>query len=347
MNLIARQFGYNAVYQEEAKDGTEGAAAGDRGDDYAAPPEDKDTVVDPKVAEAKAAEDKAAADKVAKDAEDKKRADEKAARDAGVTIPKARFDEALGKERARATAAEKALADLRGAQQSATTAEALKTLEGEIEKLEDSLEAKMTEGTPEERKALRAQIRAKTAELTRAEVNSRALEASAVAIEQVNYNALVGSLEAEYSFLVPETDGFDEKAAVEVMELKFAYESAGLGSTDALKKAVATLKHKLDGVKAELDKPAAEAKAKAEADAKAKATAAETVKKAEDAAKVAEEARRAAAVEKGVDAKGKVPPSTTVAGTPDTKVVARDVSKMSDADFDKLNDDEKKKLRGD
>lgn len=351
---FARQFGYHAAYQEEAKDGEQGGGGGaaDRGDDFVEP--DGDAAAK-EAAEKKAADEKAAAekkeadDKAAREAEEKRVA-EKKERDAKVSIPKDRFDEAVGKERARAEAAEKARAELEEKLAAHAKGADVAKLQKEISDLEDALEAKMAEGTPAERKAIREQIRAKQDLLVDARVNARALEATAVAIEQGNYNTEVARLESKYPFLnVDLKDEFDQDLADEVMDLKGAYEAAGLGSTAALQKAVKTLGHKLDAkageAKAAAEKADAEAKEKEAQAAKVKKAEEDAAKAAEEKAKAEEEKRRAAAVEKGQQAKKDSAPGTS--GQGEVKTGERDVKKMSDSEFDKLDDAEKKRLRGD
>lgn len=332
--IDARQFTVQRGYHEEAKDGGDGGGGVvDRGDDLPQADVAADAV--------KAAADKAAAEaKVAADAkvaEDAKRAAEKAEREKGVQIPKERFDAAVAKERQRAEAAEKkaeaALAELAT---KATTVD-VKKLEGELDTLEEALDKALAESDPAERKRLRGEIRAKTAQITDARVEARAAAGTAIAIEQIRYDAVVSSLETEYSFLNPDVETtFDVVLATEVMELKTAFEHAGMGSAAALKKAVGTLKHKLDAKKA----PAKD-EATAEAAKKAEEEKAAAAKKAEEV----EEKRRADAVAAGLEAKKGTPPTGT--GTVDKTLTDVKVGELSEEAFDKLPEAEKKRLRGD
>lgn len=321
---FARQYGYHAAYQEEAKGEGDGGG-GDRGDDVVL--EDKvDDEVDPAVAAKKAADEADAA--------------AKAAKDEGKFIPKSRFDEATKKERARAEAAEARAAALEAEAAKRAVKLDLAKIEGEIDALEDALEAKMVEGTPAERKELRKQIRVKQEQVAEARADARHMQTAAIAIEQTRYDAVVERLEEKYEFLnFDNKEAFDEELASEVMDLKTAYEATGLGSAAALKKAVSTLGHKLEAkVEAAKPKQKAEEKGAEEKDPAA-------AKKIKEAEETAAAARRAAAVGKGLEAKEKLPPPP--AGKADRTTKEVDVTRLSDADFDKLSDEEKKRLRGD
>lgn len=346
---FARQFQVHRGYQEEAKGSEEGGGGGDRGDDFVPTEDAGDDAA--KAAEAKAAEEKAAAEKKAaedKAAEDKKRAEEKAEREKDVSIPKSRFDEAVRKERAEAEKARAQAKELEEKLRAQESGADVKKIQEDLDALEDKLEAAMTEGTPEQRKALRKQIREKEDALVDARVNERSVIATAVAIEQIRYDAEVSVLEREYPFLnVDEDETFDAELATELMDLKGAYEQTGLGSTAALKKAAKTLKHRLDAKKGEgkakEDEVAAADKKKAEE----KEAAEKKVKEAEAAE--AEAKRKAAAVAKGTEAKGSQPPAKTgeVGKTDAEADKGKKVKDMSEKEFDDLPESEKKRLRGD
>lgn len=320
----ARQHG-GVAYREE--DRGDEAVGGGGGEDEAAKAAADAAVV---AATAKAAEDKAAADK--------------AARDAAVSIPKSRFDEAVGKERQRAEAAEKKSKELEDRETQRNQGVTLDKLRKELDELEDKLEAKMAEGSPEERKAIRTAIRAKSEELADAKVSQAENRARALAVEQTRYDTLVERTEKEYPFLVPDSAGFNEALTKDLLEMKMGFEHAGMSSTQALNRAVELLKPALETAR---PKPKAEEKKPEEKDEAAKL--AEAKAKAEEAAKgKAEEARRREeAVKKGVEAAQGTPAKPGAAGLTDKDAKVVDVKKISDKDFDKLPEDEMKRLRGD
>lgn len=320
---FARLYTVQRGYQDEADDGTAGGGGGDkeldgdRGNELVGDEKDQK---DAEAAKAKAEEDA-------------KREADKAAREKDVRIPKERFDEAVSKERKAREQAQREAAELRDKLEKQTSAEDVKKIQDEVDALEELLDKALADNDAAEKKRLRALIREKSDLLTDARVNARSAIATAIAVEQIKYDTLVEKLEADYPFLnIEKGDDFDPELAGELMELKGAYEQTGLGSTAALKKAVSTLGHKLDAKKApakgDEDKAAAEKKIKdAEAEAEAK--------------------RREAAVGKGQEAKAKIPPSTDKAGVTDKQAKELKATELSDDDFEKLTDAERKRLRGD
>jgi hypothetical protein len=267
-------------------------------------------------------------------AEDKKAAGKKAddKKDDEVLIPKARFDEALRKERQAREALEKRLADAEDLKKAEGEAVDTEKLQNEIDALEDKYEGLMTEGTAEDRKNLRKQIRTKERELAEAKATARANYATALAVEQMRYDAQVVQVEKDYPFLNQDLDAFNNEMAGEVLDLKSAYEAAGMASSEALKKAVKLLKP-------QLDKLLESTSGKGEEDNKGKGK--DDVKAAEDAAK-----RRAEAVARGVDARGKQPPEPG-GGKQGPAPKHLEVTKLSDKQFDELDEKQLAQLRGD
>lgn len=274
--------------------------------------------------------------------------------DKDVRIPKARFDEAVAKERARTEAAEKRAKALEGdAAQRQAQADVSK-LRTELSDLEDKLEAKTIEGTPEERRALRTQIREKHDQITDARVEARSSYATALAVEQVTYNSVVDRMEAEYPFLSPGSEDapnpeYNEVITGELLELKGAYEAAGHTSSSALRKATKILKGSLDAAKAALkkDDPAAEEKAEDAAEKKAAEAKAKIDAETKSKAEAAEAKRKEEATKKGTDAKDKQPPAGPGAGKEDKDMKDIEPGKISDKQFEELPEAELKRLRGD
>lgn len=315
----------------------------DRGDDFT-PTEDE--VVDD---QAGAGDDKSAAEKLAeakqaeldraeKEAEEKAAAKAKEEEEGGERIPRKRFNEAVGKEREAREAAEKRLAEAEAKLKEKAEGLDPEKVEKEIAELEDALDKAIADGNAEMKRTIRAQIREKTTALADQAAASRAAYATAMAVERIKYDTEVARLEAAHPEMNPDSDKYDEALTGEMIELKAAYEAAGMGSTDALKKAAKfVFRDAPAAAKKEVETPeakaAAEAKAKAEAEAKAKA-----------AAEAKEKQVRAA-----LEAKGKQP-AAAAAGTASDKGgkgAETPVSKMSTKEFDKLSEEDKARLRGD
>lgn len=280
----------------------------------------------------KEAADKVAAEAKAKDEADKKAADEKK----DHMIPKTRFDEAVKKAREERDAAAKKVEELE-AQLKASQGEVdLKKISTEIDALEEELEKALADNNIEAKKRLRAEIRDKNQQIAEARAAQHAARATAMAIEKITYDTLVRQLEAEHPELNPEHADYNEDSALEILELKDAYEKAGHGSTAALEKAIKVV---YKGAKAPPKKESKEeddTKAKAEADAKAKAEA-------------EAEKRKAEAVKRGLEKKDEQPASAKGGDSDKNGKTgsAADAAKMSDKDFDKLTDEEIRKARGD
>lgn len=261
-------------------------------------------------------------------------------KDEGITIPKARFDQAVGKaragEKAQAERADKLEAELAA---SKGTVDFTK-LEAEIDDLEDKLEEAIKDGNVEAKQRIRREIRQKNGQVGEAKAAAYSQHATAVAVEQIRYDAMVERMEVEHPELNPDLeDSFDEDKVAEVQDYKSAFEAKGESSTVALKKALKAVYGNAAPKPVEKKEEPAKEKddAKGQEDLKAKAD-----KEAAD--------RKAAAVTKGLDAKGKQP-SNEKAGVDSDKAgksgKSVDVSKMTDKDFDKLEEDEVKRLRGD
>lgn len=297
---------------------------------------------DQKALAAKEAEAKAASEKdvATKEAEAKAKAEnEEAAKKAleekdkkDHMIPKARFDEAVKKAREEAQVATKRADDLE-AQLKASQGEVdAKKLLAEIDTLEDELEKAIADGNLEAKKRLRQEIRDKNQTIAEARASALAARATAVAVEQIRYDALVKTMEAEHPELNPDSeDTFDKDVVTELLELKEAFEKAGHSSSAALEKSLKAVYR--NGPKP----PKNEAAEKAKAEAKAKADA-EAERRKEEAAK------------RGKEAEGKQPAASDgVASDKGGKDVdpSKNAHKLSDKEFDKLSEEDLKKARGD
>lgn len=287
----------------------------DRGDEYVPTEEDLNSAeaAETAAAEALAAEEKAAAEKL--------ELDEK------VAIPKSRFDEAVKKEREAREAAESTAKELQAQLNANKVAIDTVKLEGEIEKLEDELDAAMADNQIEDKKRLRKEIRVRQEAISEARAEQRSRYATAVAVEQIRYDALLDRLEAAHPEINADHDNYNEQIAADVLDLKSAYEAKGLGSAEALRKAASFVFKEV----AKAEKPKEDEKPKPDAEAAAK--------------------RKEEAIAKGLAARKGQPPKSGTAGSDSTAaggaVTKATVSKLSDTDFDKLTKEELAVLRGD
>ncbi len=310
-----------------ANDDGSGAAggeddAGDRGDDFVADSADGSD---------DAGKKSAAADKADDDAG--KKSDDAGKKD--VSIPKARFDEAVAKERTKVAAAEARAKELEAKLKVQEDTEDVEKTNKEIEALEEQLDQAIADGDKDKKASIRAQIRAKTQALADSSAEKRAQYATLVAVERVRYDAQVGLLEAANPQMNPDSDQFDAELTGELLELKSAYEAAGMGSTEALKKAA---KYVFKTAPAEVKKDEPKKDAPSDEDKQAAA---------EKAAQLKEEA-----IKRGLKAKGQQPAADAdkVGKASDSAGKrAEDLkpSRMSAKEFDKLTEEQKAVLRGD
>lgn len=316
----------------------------DRGDDIPGGGVDDTTSVDDKTEnhgltaeEIKAAEEaleKEEAD-AAVVAEADRKAKEKAERDEKVMIPKARFDEAVEKARRETEAAEARAKELEDQLKERQGGVDIAKIEQAIATREEALDAAIADGNKEKVAVLRKEIRNLDRQIASAEADVKSQYATAVAIEQIRYDALVSQLEQQYPSLNFDSDEFDAEEAGELMELKAAFEAAGQPSTEAMRKAVKAL-YRNGPQPAKKDDATETAEEK---EAKAKAAEEKAAKRKEDA------------VKRALEKKGKQPSDVKNAGADSDKAgktgTTKDVKKLSEKEYDALSESEIKRLRGD
>lgn len=248
-------------------------------------------------------------------------------------IPKSRFDQAVKKARDEAAAATKKADDLEAqikANQGEVDAE---KIELRIDEAEDELEKAIADGNVDKKAALRKEIRQLNRQLSDGNAAAHAARATAIAVEQIRYDALVSVMETEHPELNPDNeDTYDQDMVEELTDYKSAFEAKGLSSSEALKKAL-------------------KAVYKAAAAKKEEEPEEEVDEEKEQVAKDLAAKKKADTVAAALAAKKKQPPDqkktgldSDKAGKKDAKV---DVKKLSNTEFDALSEDEKKKLRGD
>lgn len=214
----------------------------DRGDDVKSPLDGagKGDKLDPD-------EDDKSKDKGDPDKEGEETAEEKAEREKAeaeaekakrIRIPKSRFDEALGKAKAREQALLEEIDKLKGGQQATATAKAVKDMRGEIDKLQDKYEDLILDGKKDEARKVRRQVEELRDELSEYQTNVKSDAARKSAIDEMTYNAQLAGMEAKYPALNPEHEDFDEEKTDEVATLLNAFVKAGQKRGEALAKAV-------------------------------------------------------------------------------------------------------------
>ena len=239
-----------------------------------------------------------------------------------IRIPKARFDEAQAKARAREQALLGEIEQLKGGQQATATQKAVLEMRGSIEELQDKYEDLILDGKKDDARKVRKQIDSMREELVDYQTSVKSDAARKSAVDELTYNAQLAGFEAKYPALNPDHDAFDEQKTTEVATLLSAFIKAGMRRADALTKAV----------KYALGAPAES--------------------KADDATKTQSEDRSKKARDKAAGANTRQPPSITALGL-DTDKAGKtgesgvDVMRMSQDKFAKLDEETKARLRGD
>ncbi len=328
--------------QNEAGDGTEGGSGGgvvDRGDNLEdLPPKDDaakaaaDAQAD---ADLKALEDEKAAAAAA--AEEEKARDEKGRfakkDDKEPSVPKHRFDEAVGKEREAREAAERRAAELESRLKQESKNEEVTKMEEAVEKLEQQYSKFLLDGEGEKAAAVMKQIRQSERAIARMETESTASAATERAVEQVRMDTTIARLEADYPTFNPDSEKFDQ----DLVDIVLAEQNRLIQTQRMLPSAaLATAAKKI------MDKfaPTKDEEKKGD-DEEAKGL---------SAAKTAED-RKAKQVAKNLDADKRQAPSLKESGADSDKhgqtKTEIDVAKLTPEEFKALPESTRAKLRGD
>lgn len=350
------------LYRAPAGEGGDGSGEKvDRGDDFV--PTDDDAADAAAAAEAALAAKSAKVAKAAKqvaavakaglkgldadadadadeEAPDGETEEEKAEREAAAAkkgakrIPLSRHEAILAKERERREVLETQLKGYQGQQAVVKTNDEISKRETKIVELEGEMAKAQADGEHAKVAKLMRDIRTLDREVMALESEVKIAAAESRAIEVARYRVTLERIEEQYPILNEDSDEFDEDVYKEVVDLMNAYKAAGRAPSDALQRAV---KKEL-GASTYAQKQATTVKPRvdeADVDVQAKT-------KAE---------RTAAATDKTLKALKQ--PSTAVAKTginsndAGAARTAKDVIKMSQSDFAKLDEKELAKLRGD
>lgn len=326
MRLYEKLFG--RVLRSEFEDGSD--LGGDRGDSFT-PTDDKAPEPEKVVEEEKV---ESAADE---DAEDEDEGEEEPTRDDKgrfakkddntkkdePRIPKARFDEAVNKERERVAALERQLAELQAAQAQVKKQEDTAKLDAEIDDLEKQRAKLLLDGEAEKAAEIASVIRAKERQLAIEESRSMSAQAKEQAREEIRMELTVEKIEAEYPALNPEADEFDEDLVELVLsKQRTLMQKENLSPSKALAKAATSVMGRF-GAKAEEPE--------------------------QKGLKKDVEDRKQAQVKKNIETAKKQPASMKESGLDSDKMgdKAIDIANMSFEEFEALPEATRAKLRGD
>jgi hypothetical protein len=327
MNLYQKLFGLNLMIP--ADDGTGGGASADRGDDWTptteVPPAaatTEETVEDDlKVATGEHATEEPPRDAAGKFAP-------KAKSDEGATIPKARFDSAVQKERERAETAERLLAEATRANNQIQRNADVSQLEAKVQELR-AAERKATIDNDEEKAAqLSSEADRLNRQIAIQQAGDMTAAAKDAALESMRMELAVENIETNYPQLDENSEEFDQDLTDDVLDKQRGYmERERLSPSKALLKAVKYVMGR-----------------------QAPAAATEPAKTGLSAASKGQD-RKSAAVAKNLDAAARQPASTKPVGADSDKHgQTKDIpeaSQMTFAEFSALPDATKSKMRGD
>jgi hypothetical protein len=158
-------------------------------------------------------------------------------------IPKARFDEQLGKEREAREQAERRARELEKALEERTRAEAdqadAEKVEAKLDALEKRYQELVLDGSTEDAAKIRREIRAAERALGRAEADRVAQERASQALEAERFHAAVARLEADWPALNPASESYDEDVVEFILAKHGALVAQGVSPDQAINQAAA------------------------------------------------------------------------------------------------------------
>lgn len=278
-------------------------------------------------------EDAPVKDKLSEDDEQTETPEEKAEREAAeakaeanrrIRIPKARFDEAQAKARAREEALQQKIQELEREKGAKEQSVEVTKAQRQLEELQDKYEDLLMDGKKEEAKAVRRQVDTIRDQLADYRTTVKSEAARKAAIEDLRFDSLLAKSESSYPVLNPDSDSFDQAKTEEVAELMEAFQAKGFTKSAALEKAVKYVMGPAQSALSLGDETSSTLKAKR-----------------------AEEARKKAA-----EADKKQPASTSRVGLNSDAAGSRDaggidIMRLSQEKFAKIDEDMLSKLRGD
>ena len=262
------------------------------------------------------------------EADDESPRDEKGRFQKKDSVPKERFNEAVGKERAAREAAEARSRQLEERLKQEEKSVDVQKMEEQIDALEKQHAAHLLDGESEKAAAVMKQIRMSERKIAAMESDSKVASATTAAVEQVRMEAAIAKLEADYDVLNPNSDDYDQDLVdFVVAEQNRLITREGMSTSKALLTAGEKIMKRMKAAAGSSDEPG---------------------KGLANATKGAD--RKSEQVKKNLDTASRQPASMKDAGKDSDKVgagVGSDVSKMSADEFAALPESTRAKLRGD
>lgn len=243
MTLYRKLFGNVLMRPEDGGEGSSGGGAVDRGDNFApaddvktaAPTDDKQVDEDLKVATGEDKQDgEEGSDEQPRDAQGKFTKKE---RDTDATIPKARFDEAVRKEREAREAAERRLQEIEQQRQQIARGADIQQLESNVKELRAAERKALIAGDDDKAAELGAQADALNRQIAIEQARDMSAAAKEQAREEIRWDMTIERIEAEYPALDEASDEFDQDLTDEVVD-----RMNGLMSRERLPRSQALLK---------------------------------------------------------------------------------------------------------
>lgn len=220
-------------------DASGGGGPVDRGDDFVATAELPVAAPAKPAAPAHTAADRAlAAELGAGDPDDADDASVEKDKKKESRIPLSRHEAVLQKEREKRAELERQLAQFRKNDERAEVGTGLSAIETNIVKLEKEYASFLADGEVDKATAIMALIRKDERAMSEAKSDMKIQEAEIRSAERVRYTTVLERIEASFPELNPDHEDYDDEVEAEVLDLKAAYESRGMSTTDALQKAV-------------------------------------------------------------------------------------------------------------
>lgn len=248
----------------------------------------------------------------------------------GKGIPKERFDQAVGKERAAREAAEQRVAALEAQigqrKEQAAQVDQIDTIEQQIAELEAKHTSYLLDGDQEKASAVMRQIRIAEREIIRAEMRQESRTATAQTLESERVELSIAKLEADHPVLNPDSEEYNEALTNFVLaEQQRLMRTETLSPSRALNKAALSIIEKF-GPKSAPEDAAPKGLSKVQGE------------------------RKAAAVEKNLAVKQSQPAALRNVGLDSDKagqVSLPDIRKMTTEEYAALPASTRSRLRGD
>lgn len=248
----------------------------------------------------------------------------------GKGIPKERFDQAVGKERAAREAAEQRVAALEAQigqrKEQAAQVDQIDTIEQQIAELEAKHTSYLLDGDQEKASAVMRQIRIAEREIIRAEMRQESRTATAQTLESERVELSIAKLEADHPVLNPDSEEYNEALTNFVLaEQQRLMRTETLSPSRALNKAALSIIEKF-GPKSAPEDAAPKGLSKVQGE------------------------RKAAAVERNLAVKQSQPAALRNVGLDSDKagqIALPDIRKMSPEEYAALPASTRSRLRGD